>query len=91
MPVSTIKEQTAFRFEPELLARMKKAAKMRKKSLNQYVTEIIEKDLELSSVFPAVVLTSEQIEFAARFAGKMSIPSREELSSDERLSRIWTR
>jgi len=51
MPVSTIKEQTAFRFEPELLVRMKKAAKMRKKSLNQYVTEIIEKDLSNIIIF----------------------------------------
>lgn len=37
--------QTAFRFRPDLVSRMKNKARLLGKSLNSYVEEVIEKDL----------------------------------------------
>ena len=41
--------QTAFRFRPDMLRRMKNRAREKKQSLNAYVEELIEIDLKSSS------------------------------------------
>lgn len=50
MPSSKI--QTAFRFDPGLLDRMKRAAKKEKKSLNSYVEDVMEENVGREVVFP---------------------------------------
>jgi len=88
---TNIKEQTAFRFDSELVFRMKKAAKLKKLSLNQYVTDLITRDLEENNILPTAVLSDIQTSIASLYAGKMSIPDADSLSSDERLEHIWSR
>lgn len=38
--------QTAFRFNPEMVRRMKNRARLQGKSLNAYIENLVEKDLE---------------------------------------------
>ena len=84
--------QTAFRFKPELLSRMKAKARLEGKSLNAYVESVMEESLncepdryeriyrEIQSLKPSVSCKSVMPEFK-------SIPSftEEELSVDPRL------
>ena len=84
--------QTAFRFKPELLSRMKAKARLEGKSLNAYVESVMEESLncepdrheriyrEIQSLKPSVSCKSVMPEFK-------SIPSftEEELSADPRL------
>lgn len=85
------KEQTAFRFDSQLLQRMKIRAKQQGKSVNKYVSDLIERDLMESETFPCAVLTEADLAFVKQFAGKMTCPTEEELQADPRLERIWKR
>lgn len=88
---AAVKEQTAFRFEPELIQMMKSRARGLGKSLNAYVTGLIEKDLEEMHHLPEVTLTEQLDDIVAKYAGCARIPSQEELDGDERMERIWKR
>lgn len=86
-----VKEQTAFRFEPEMILQMKSRAKSLNLSLNKYVTNLISEDLKKSLTLPKVELPSELDEDIAMAVGILREPYAEELYSDERLRRIWER
>lgn len=86
-----IKEQTAFRFDTDFLLRMKRRAKLQGKSVNRYVTELIERDLLEAEMFPRAVLSDSDVDEVKSFAGRMEFPSADELEQDERLERIWKR
>lgn len=85
------KEQTAFRFESELIEIMKRRAHSLNVSLNRYVTDLIEKDIRETYELPKVKLPEVLCEEVARYSGIMKPPTKEELESDERLERIWKR
>ena len=85
------KEQTAFRFDPELIASMKRRAHSLNVSLNKYVTDLIEKDIRETYELPKIKLPEILCEDVARYSGIMKPPTKEELESDERLERIWKR
>lgn len=85
------KEQTAFRFEPSLILSMKSRARSLGKSVNSYVTELIEKDLNGIHALPKVALPAELDDVVEKYAGCVSAPSQESLENDERLERIWNR
>lgn len=83
--------QTAFRFEETTIMLMKQRAKNKRKSLNAYVTELIEADLRSASVLPPVTLPARLDDDILALAGSIRIPDASELAEDERLSRIWER
>lgn len=85
------KEQTAFRFDPGLLAMMKTRAKDLGQSLNSYITSLAQKDLLEARIFPKVELPAEYDPKVKKFSGIMSRPSDDDLRADERLERIWNR
>lgn len=88
---TSTKEQTAFRFDPELISLMKRRAKNRKQSLNSYVTELITNDLRQSATLPKVSLSDKIDDDIIRLSSIIPVPSQSDLESDERLSRIWKR
>ena len=63
------KEQTAFRFEPALIAMIKMRAQALHISVNAYVTGLIESDLRDSHTLPLVELADKLDEDIAQFAG----------------------
>ncbi|MGN0191473.1 MAG: hypothetical protein ACI39U_07450 [Candidatus Cryptobacteroides sp.] len=85
------KEQTAFRFDVEMIAMMKRRSKALGKSMNAYVTDLIMRDIRESCCLPKVRLSQDYDETVEKFAGIMACPSVEELDNDERLARIWKR
>lgn len=85
------KEQTAFRFDPELIASMKRRAHSLNVSLNKYVTDLIEKDIRETYELPKIKLPEILCEDVAKYSGIMRQVTEEELKSDERLERIWKR
>lgn len=85
------KEQTVFRFDPEMLVRMKRRAKSLNVSLNRYVTQLISEDLIEAGQFPAVSLDEVENDIIMEYAGSFRLPSQNELANDERLSAIWNR
>lgn len=85
------KEQTAFRFEPDMIFQMKRRAKSLNLSLNKYVTNLISDDLKKSLTLPKITLPERLDEDIALTSGILREPSQEELYSDERLRRIWER
>lgn len=87
----TAKEQTAFRFAPELISLMKQRSKSLNISVNTYVTNLITRDLEESKTLPKIDLPETLDEDIMRLSGIISCPSQEELDADERLKRIWCR
>ena len=69
----TIKVQTAFRFDPILIGRLKEAARMADVSVNEYVTTILAdatKDIE--SEMEREESRRKTKEFLAQFAGRWS-------------------
>ena len=79
MITTTAKEQTAFRFEKELLASMKQRAKSQGRSLNSYVSFLVMEDLKRSRTLPRVSLSEELSPEVARFSGILEEPSAGEL------------
>lgn len=91
MAVASTKEQTAFRFDKDLLSTMKSRAKGMGKTLNGYVNHLIIQDLKNSMTLPEISISDELDPDVERFAGILSAPSEEDLKSDERLAAIWNR
>lgn len=78
--------QTAFRLPPELLERMKKAAKRNGLSLNAYAENLFERDTRIRlPKLPKDYTVSEDI-LALRCTGHWVEPTREELEADPRLA-----
>ena len=85
------KEQTAFRFDVELIGMMKRRSKALGKSMNAYVTDLIMRDIKDSYYLPKINLPDTCSENVEKFAGITASPSTEDLSNDERLARLWNR
>ena len=83
--------QTAFRLEESVIKMMKHRARLKRISLNAYVSELIENDLRNSSILPQVEIPETLDEDIRRLSGIMSEPTDEMLDGDERLKRIWER
>ena len=84
----TTRVQTAFRFSPDLLDRLKRNAKREKKSLNRYVEDIMERETRLEwPRLPQDYPVSEEI-LSLRCTGHWVEPSREELEADPRMAHV---
>lgn len=88
---TTVKEQTAFRFEPEMIMMMKSRAKSLGKSLNAYVTDLIAEDLDGIHALPKVRIPDILDDVVAKYEGCCRVPTQQDLDKDERLARIWNR
>lgn len=91
MTPSTSKEQTAFRFDKDLLSSMKMRAKSQNRSLNNYITSLVMEDLKSSGQLPKVTVPAELDPDIAAFSGILSAPDTSLLEEDERLAAIWNR
>lgn len=91
--------QTAFRFRPDMVRRMKNKARLQGQSLNAYIENLVEKDLgeeggryaairrELADVkFPKEI--SEDIMALSRFKVEFT---EEELAADEKLAYLLSK
>jgi hypothetical protein len=82
------KIQTAFRFPPELLVKMKRKAKSKNLSLNAYAEEIFKRDTRLDwPVLPADFKISEEIR--SMHCIHFTEPTAEELAADPKLAYLW--
>ncbi len=82
--------QTAFRFPPELLERMKRTAKKRKVSLNQLVEQTMDRETRLE--LPALPNDSQVSEEIKQLhCLNLTRPTDEEFAADPRLEYIWKR
>ena len=83
-----MKIQTAFRFPPELLERMKRTAIKRKVSLNQLVEQTMDREtrLELPAP-PGDSSISEEIK--QLHCLKLTRPTEEEFAADPKLEYLW--
>ena len=96
---STLKtSQTAFRFRPELLERLKNRARLEKKSLNSYVEEVLEKDLESTDRYEAIILDLGKLKMPEKISPEIEAISRfkiefteEEIAADERLAYLLSK
>ena len=88
MSEAAVKVQTAFRFPPELLDRMKRTALKRKVSLNQLVEQTMDREtrLELPAT-PGDIVISEEIK--QLHCLKLTRPTEEEFAADPRLEYLW--
>ena len=86
MATSTTRVQTAFRFTPELLARIRRAARKENLSVNQYVERTLDKATEL--VFPKLPQDLKIDDDIMAFAGKIHLKpfTKEELDADPKLA-----
>lgn len=91
MAVASAKEQTAFRFDKDLLSTMKSRAKGMGKTLNGYVNHLIIQDLKSSMTLPEIFVSDDLDSDIERFAGIIPTPSETDLKNDERLAAIWNR
>jgi len=82
------KIQTAFRFKPELLERMKRTALKRKVSLNQLVEQTMDREtrLELPAT-PGDIVISDEIR--SMHCIHFTEPTPEELAADPKLAYLW--
>lgn len=88
MSEATVKIQTAFRFPPELLARMKRAAKKRKVSLNQLVEQAMDRETRLElPALPGRTQISEEIK--QLHCLNLTRPTDEEFAADPKLEYLW--
>ena len=82
------KIQTAFRFPPELLDRMKRTAKKRKVSLNQLVEQTMDRETRLDlPATPGDIVISDEIK--QLHCLKLTRPTDEEFAADPRLEYLW--
>ena len=83
------KIQTAFRFPPELLEKMKKMAKRNGQSLNAYAETIFERETRLEwPVLPKDLKVSDEI-LQMNGCIKWGKPTEEELAADPKLAYLW--
>ena len=77
------KEQTAFRFDVELIGMMKRRSKALGKSMNAYVTDLIMRDIKDSYYLPKIKLPDTCSENVELFAEKlMALMSNDELRAE---------
>lgn len=89
---AAIKEQTAFRFDTELIVLMKTRARGLGKSVNAYVTDLIESDLLHSKdSLPKVKLPPVPDSDILKYQGVMSAIKAADIQDDDRFQRIWNR
>ena len=81
--------QTAFRFPPELLEKMKKRAKRNGQSLNAYAETLFERDthLELPKLPEDFKVSDEILQMNGCI--KWGKPTKEELAADPKLAYLW--
>lgn len=98
--LNTRTTQTAFRFSPELIQRMKNRARIRGLSLNAYVEGLIEKDLgDVNDRYEALYKDLAKIKLPETISpeieelfGKYKVEfTPEELEADERLAYILSK
>ena len=85
---TTTRIQTAFRFPPELLERMKRAAKKRKVSLNQLVEQTMDRETRLE-LPPVSTDTQISEEIKQLHCLNLTRPTDEEFAADPRLEYLW--
>jgi hypothetical protein len=88
MRTSEARVQTAFRFRPSLIAKLKKKAEKEHESLNSYVESILEKHVELE--WPQITAdfkVPDEVLSLACIKGWQE-PTQEELDADPRLAHI---
>lgn len=98
-PQSTKSAQTAFRFSPELLQRMKNRARLRGQSLNSYVETLVKKDLGTKEErYEALYRELAEIELPKEISPEVMDLSKykveftqEEIDSDERLAYLLSK
>ena len=90
MITGTLK-QTAFKFDKELILLMKARAKSLGKSVNRYVTGLVEKDLAESGILPKVDISLLDVSEIDSMCGILSEPDIETLNNDPRALAIWER
>lgn len=91
--------QTAFRFKPELVARLKMKARREQKSVNAYVEQLIERDLEKDEDrYEALYRELGKIKLSKKISPKIVALSRfavefteEDLKNDEKLAYILSK
>ena len=92
--------QTAFRFSPELLLRMKNRARLRGQSLNAYVEQLIAKDLgDKSERYKALYADLSRIKLPDKIPDRVNAFmdrhkvefTSSELEQDERLSYLLSK
>ncbi len=90
MAETVTRVQTAFRFEPELLERMKRMAKKKKVSLNQLVEQTMDRETRLElPAFPEGDQISDEIK--QLHCLNLTRPTEEEFAADPRLEYLWNR
>ena len=88
MGEAAVKTQTAFRFPPELLERMKRKARKRNLSLNAYAQDLFERDTRFDlPVLPADFKVSDEIR--SMHCIHFTEPTPEELAADPKLAYLW--
>ena len=78
--------QTAFRFRPSLIARIKREAGKQNLSVNSYVEKVLERETELDwPVLPPDFDISDELK---AMQCSIAMPSKEEIEADPRLAHI---
>lgn len=85
--------QTAFRFRPDLLERLKNRARLENTSLNSYVERVLEKSLESTDRYEALLQGMKGLKIPKQISPEIEALSRfkveytdEEIAADERLA-----
>ena len=80
--------QTAFRFTPELMERMKRAARKREVSLNQFVEQTMDRETRLVLPNPPedIQITDEIKQLHCL---NLTRPTDEEFAEDPKLEYLW--
>ena len=86
MATTTTRVQTAFRLSPELLSKIRYAARRENLSVNSYVERVLTKSLGLE--FPSRPTEYEVAEELILSQGCLQEPTLEELKNDPRLSHL---
>ncbi len=86
MRTSEARVQTAFRFRPSLIAKLKREAEKQHVSLNSYVESILEKHVELE--WPRIPADFKVSDIVLSMNGSIPMPSKEELEDDPRMAHI---
>ena len=86
MATTTTRVQTAFRFTPELLSRIRCAARREELSVNSYVERVLSKSVGVE--YPSLPTEYEIAEELIISQGCLQEPTLEELKNDPRLSHL---
>lgn len=83
--------QTAFRFSEELLARVRREAKRKGKSVNAYVAEVLDRETRVEwPHLPKDYKVSQEI-LNLHCVDKLCEPTPEELAEDPKLEYLWNK